>query len=252
MVNLTDSRYWGRKQNHFDHISEEKFRRMTDFEWLPVIEPYLKRFEGRRFLELGCSPGITSAAIGKKVAFEFHGVDFSPESELYLKNLARIGVVNAQLYKTDLMTFEPDFLFDVVASFGLVEHFTDIPTIFRQHDRLLKPGGLCIVVIPNLRKIPYFYHYLFNREELLRHNLDAMNPYIFTKLASNQRHKILFLDYVGRLKFWNVELKGKRFERIVRRVTSKLIRETAKWGGKLLPQGHPLFAPWIVYIGKKS
>ena len=252
MNNLTNSSYWGEKQHNLDIANDEKFKRMTDFEWLPIIEPYLKKFEGKKFIELGCSPGLASAAIGKRVSFDFHGVDFSPESLLYLINLERIGVRNAKLYKTDLMTFKEDYLFDVVASFGLLEHFTDIQLIFKQHDRLLKPGGLCVVVIPNLRKIQYIYHYIFNRDDLLRHNLNAMNPDIFNGLASQHRQKILYLGYVGKLRFWNVELKGIKIARILKRIASKIVREAAFWGGIILPKDHPIYAPWIVYIGKKT
>lgn len=252
MGNLTDSRYWGEQQHGLDFIHDETFDRMTEFEWLDVIEPFLKKFEGQKFLELGCSPGITSAAISKRVSFEFHGVDFSPQSSLYSLSLKKVGIQNATLYQTDLRMFDPKSLFDVVASFGLLEHFTDIQTIFNHHDRLLRKGGLCVIVIPNFRKLPFLYHYLFNRSDLKRHNLDSMHLYVLEKLALQRHQKILFLDYIGKLKFWNVELKGGRFYRITKRVLSKIVRQAAGWGGMVLPEGHPFFAPWIVYVGEKQ
>lgn len=56
-----------------------------------------------------------------------------------------------------------DASFDFVYSLGVVEHFPETLEALREHRRVLKPGGGCLVVVPNLVS-PYaasfLYHYL--------------------------------------------------------------------------------------------
>jgi SAM-dependent methyltransferase len=54
-----------------------------------------------------------------------------------------------------------------VYSLGVVEHFRETAQAIREHWRVLKPGGLCLIVVPNLIS-PYsmsiLYHALRGNE----------------------------------------------------------------------------------------
>ncbi len=139
---LTDAAYWGRRQ---EATAANPLRDRPPV-WLPAVEPYLRLYEGQRFLELGCSPGLVSAAICQRVAFRRR--EWTPQADRYLETMQQIGVADARLHRCDIREFHPEQPYDVVASFGLVEHFDDPLSILRQHDRLLRPGGLCVVVVP--------------------------------------------------------------------------------------------------------
>jgi cyclopropane fatty-acyl-phospholipid synthase-like methyltransferase len=246
---LITSMYWGERQKN----QVLKHGNITsDYEWLDVIEPYLKKYEYQRFLELGCSPGHVSAAICSRIALNPEGVDYSPESDLYLKNMESVGFPNAKLHKCNLFSLHVTKIFDVVGSFGLVEHFSDIKQVLYHHDRLLRKDGLCIIVIPNFRKVQYLYHYIFDRTDLNNHNINSMNLKIFEEFAQEASHKILFLGYSGKLKFWNFDSTGNRFTNFLRKNISRVVRRCGSTIGEVLPSGHPYLAPWIVYVGEKK
>ncbi len=246
---LTTSTYWGARQRN--QVLKDK-NATSSYEWLDVIEPYLKEYEHQTFLEIGCSPGHVSAAICSRVALHPEGIDYSPESDLYLKNMETVGFADAKLHKCDLYSFDVIKKFDVVGSFGLVEHFSDTKEVLYHHDRLLRKNGLCVIVIPNFRKIQYLYHYIFDRTDLNNHNIYSMNLKIFEDFAQEASHKILFLGYSGKLKFWNVDSTGNQFTNYLRKNLSRFVRVSASTIGEVLPSNHPYLAPWIVYVGEKN
>jgi SAM-dependent methyltransferase len=60
--------------------------------------------------------------------------------------------VDGAVVCADLFTPPPELLgtFDIVVSFGVVEHFRDTPSALASFAGFLKPGGLMITSIPNL------------------------------------------------------------------------------------------------------
>jgi cyclopropane fatty-acyl-phospholipid synthase-like methyltransferase len=245
---LTTPDYWGERQKDDLLLNNS----IIDYEWLDTIEPFLKKYQHQRFLEIGCCPGHVSAAICSRVELKPEGIDYSPESELYLENMRLFGFPNAKLHKSDIYSFEQEIPFDVVGSFGLIEHFSDPKEVLHHHNRLLRENGLCIVSIPNFRKLQYLYHYLFDRTDLNNHNINSMNLEVFREFAQEANHKIHFLGHVGKLRFWNFDSTGNRVANSIRRVTSRIVRESGAIAGGLLPSGHPYLAPWIVYVGEKN
>jgi hypothetical protein len=163
----------------------------------------------------------------------------------------RMAGADAVLHRCDIREFKPGKRFDIVASFGLVEHFTDFDAMLDIHDDLLAPGGLCIVEVPHFRKLQYLYHYLLDRKDLLRHNTAVMNLDVFNRLAARKHHRILHLDYCGALRFWGVDRSGSAPLRISRILLSRIIQTAAQFVGRVLPKNHPSLAPWILYIGQK-
>ena len=249
---LADASYWGERQSHLSVPDISVWRDFSKAEWFEAVERFLLPYRGARFLELGCSPGHVSALICTRVHFEPHGIDYSPNAPLYLQYMKAAGISNAKLFHEDIRTFHPSTPYDVVGSFGLVEHFADPQTILEHHDRLLKDEGLCIVVIPNFRCFQYAYHYFFDRTDLRKHNIHAMTCEIFVRFAKRKGHNVLFLGYCGRLRFWNVDDSGSRGRVLTRRILAGAVRIGAQILGRILPEGHPALAPWIVYVGRKG
>jgi hypothetical protein len=68
----------------------------------------------------------------------------------------------------------------VVYSAGVIEHFEDPSRIVRIHTQLLKPVGLALITVPNLRGL---YGRLASVETLAIHNLDIMTPQALRRLA---------------------------------------------------------------------
>lgn len=242
---LADATYWGKRQHGVVPIAP------SDPDWLPLVAPFLRGKSGCRFLEVGCSPGHVSASLVRAFGFQAEGVDFSPEAHLFLESMASVGCHGAVLHRADLRCFSPERRYEIVSSFGLVEHFRDFDSILDHHDRLLMPGGLCLIVVPNFRGVQWLYHRLFDARDLRCHNLDVMDPNVFQRFAKRHGHKVMVLAHAGRIAFWNVDLEGRLPMVLTRRVLSRFARGVASQIGHWLPLASPLWSPWLVYLGRK-
>ena len=251
MADLTDKTYWEGRQcasGRGDALSVARPR----WEWLPIVMRFISTRPGASFLELGCSPGDVSAAICSRVPLQAEGVDFADTAAQYLERMRRASVRRPVLHQCDIREFRPGKRFDIVASFGLVEHFTDFGRVLDIHDKLLAPGGLCVVEVPNFRGLQWLYHAACDTVDLRRHNTAVMETAVFRDFAARSNHQILFLDYCGRLRFWGVDQSGPAPFRMARRVCGRSLQRAAALAAGILPDHHPSLAPWILYIGQKS
>jgi 2-polyprenyl-3-methyl-5-hydroxy-6-metoxy-1,4-benzoquinol methylase len=107
---------------------------------------------GVRLLEVGCAQSIWLPYFHRNFGFEVTGVDYSDVGcESAREVLAACGV-DGEVVCADLFN-PPDRLhgrFDVIVSFGLVEHFEDTASCIAALAKFLKPGGVVITTIPNL------------------------------------------------------------------------------------------------------
>lgn len=247
MSDLTTPKDWDRA--HAGQLfSYEQLANFPQFPWLPIALHLLKPYAGGRFLELGCSPGQVSAMIATRMPFHFEGVDFSESSWLYNRNMETAGVKNAILHHSDLRSFETSEPYDVVASFGLVEHFEDPQAILDHHDRLLKPGGLCLVELPRFKGVPWLYKWVFDRSNLYKHNTRMMVLDTFRTFAHRQQHRVLYLDIVGGPQVWGADPGLAEWQkRLGLRIKKWVTREL----NPRVRSGHPWFAPWMMYVGRK-
>jgi SAM-dependent methyltransferase len=132
-------------------------------------------------LEVGCAPGtyLMWCALAKQA--KACGVEYAEDSFNLTKKLFDDSRVQADLDNKDFMDtrFEPGS-FDVVYSFGVVEHFTDPRPMVRKHVEMLKPGGVAIVTVPHFGK-GSGYGWLAQRMD--RENYDTHNVSIMSERA---------------------------------------------------------------------
>ncbi|MBM4031739.1 MAG: class I SAM-dependent methyltransferase [Planctomycetes bacterium] len=116
-------------------------------ERLPVGRPL-------KLLEVGCAASATLPVYARDFGYEVYGVDYDAHgAELTRRNLECLGcrgVVECDDFFSYARRHEGEF--DVVSSFGLVEHFTG-DTAFPPLASLLRPGGVLVTYVPNLRGI---------------------------------------------------------------------------------------------------
>jgi SAM-dependent methyltransferase len=109
-----------------------------------------------RVLEIGCGCSAWLPYFNLQYGFEVTGVDYSPAGcEGARRTLAAAGV-SGEVVQCDFR--EPPAplrsAFDIVFSFGVIEHFTDTATALRACAAYLKPGGIIITLVPNMNGIP--------------------------------------------------------------------------------------------------
>ncbi len=108
---------------------------------------------GLRLLEVGCARSRWLAYFAAH-GFEVSGLDYSASGCEQARWLLDRAGLKGEIVEGDMFA-PPEHLvggFDVVVSFGLVEHFTDTAAAQAALARFLKPTGLMLTLIPNLAR----------------------------------------------------------------------------------------------------
>lgn len=149
-------------------------------------------------LEVGCAPGKWLAFMNTEFGLKPNGIEYSEAGmKATLRNFQLLGLVSGSVRTGDFFKIKPDKQFDVVMSFGFIEHFSDVDEVVRLHKEWLKPGGTLILGVPNFRGIYYYLQKILDKNLLDKHNLDVMCLEYFSKLAVHHSLKPISIDYLG-------------------------------------------------------
>jgi SAM-dependent methyltransferase len=109
-----------------------------------------------RILEIGCGEGYTGAYLKKTgQAKEVYGIELVPDAA----NSARQrldSVITGDLEKIEF-PFEPQ-IFDYILATDTLEHLVDPLNVLKRLKPLLKPQGIFIASVPNMRHIRALWH----------------------------------------------------------------------------------------------
>lgn len=128
-------------------------------------------FNNKRVLDIGCGNGITLMYLRKHFDIKGVGIDISKN---VIKELQEnIKDTNLSFYEGDhrnLQIIEHN-QFDIILSFGVIEHFEEYGLALAEARRILKPNGQLILIQPHL------FSFGFIQEQYLR----LMNKWKFGK-----------------------------------------------------------------------
>jgi 2-polyprenyl-3-methyl-5-hydroxy-6-metoxy-1,4-benzoquinol methylase len=141
---------------------------------------------GLRLLEMGCGDSTMLPIFANQFKFEVSGIDYSAVGcERAIQRLSNCGV-QGKIVQTDFFSPPAEMLdtYDVVWSWGVIEHFINTAAVVCSFARFVKPGGLLITAIPNLAgagglllskmdKVVYDKHVVIDREQLRQAHEDA-------------------------------------------------------------------------------
>src|ERR1039457_5740738 len=112
------------------------------------IQPLLPE-KAERVLEIGCADGSTLLWVREKLASSWlGGVELFEDAAEKARH--RIDWVSHGNIETKDLPFEPDSL-DMILCLDVLEHLWDPRIVDRKMSTLLKPGGVLIISIPNVR-----------------------------------------------------------------------------------------------------
>jgi 2-polyprenyl-3-methyl-5-hydroxy-6-metoxy-1,4-benzoquinol methylase len=197
---------------------------------------------GDRFLEIGCAPGKLLAWVAAALKANVSGLDYSEKGLATARRLFKALHLAADFRCEDVrQTTFPSAAFDVVVSFGVIEHFDDPRDVVSRHLDLVKPGGTALMTVPNYRGIYGRLRRYFDAKSLLYHNLDIMTCEGLAALVPQSEAAGARAYPAGRLSPWQVCL-GKRWPVPLARCVDHLANVAAL----LQPFDVPALCPMLV------
>lgn len=128
------------------------FRNHVDRGFAGLFSTILRDHSSFELLEVGCAQSRWLPYFAREHGARVCGLDYSEIGCQAERAMLRDAGIDGEIVWGDL--FEPPAAllnrFDVVVSFGLVEHFDDTAGVIRALSEYLKPGGILVTVIPNM------------------------------------------------------------------------------------------------------
>jgi SAM-dependent methyltransferase len=101
---------------------------------------------------MGCGGSKWLPWFAREMNYEVEGVDYSPQGCDNARQALDAAGATGTVHCVDFLQLEPEFTgkYDVVSSFGVIEHFEDPADILRRFARCVKPGGIVVTFVPNM------------------------------------------------------------------------------------------------------
>jgi SAM-dependent methyltransferase len=151
---------------------------------------------GQSVLEVGCAPGKWLVYYAERFGAAVEGVEYGDKGVAATRaNLAAAGV-GGDVHHADFFEFAPR-PYDLVLSLGFIEHFDDTAAAFARHVEFLAPGGRLVIGVPNYRGLNRVVQRFSDPAHLALHNLGAMEPGLYRRLAAEHGLEVDSIAHVG-------------------------------------------------------
>ncbi len=203
--------------------------------------------------EAGCYPGRFLTVFGD-LGYKLSGLDATPRVMEIASMLRENNYAVGRIAMEDFFDL-PDYeRFDVVSSFGFVEHFQNYLEVIQKHCRHVKQGGYLVMTAPNLRYgIPFLFHRWLNTKSFRQHVLQSIDPMGWSETISAEGFEVLFAGYCGGLDLWQSGEQTKWQQLISKLIIGflQLLKRLAL-GQKLASINNKFLSSDIMVIGKKK
>jgi 2-polyprenyl-3-methyl-5-hydroxy-6-metoxy-1,4-benzoquinol methylase len=151
---------------------------------------------GARLIEIGCGGSSWLPYFNRTFGYEVSGIDYTVTGTRLSKLILDKAGVSGKIVQGDLFDPPPNWIerFDVVISFGLVEHFENTSDVVYACSRYLRPGGQMITLVPTMRGL-YGLAYRLLRPEVYRKHI-PQNQLSLAQAHTNSGLKVVCCDYV--------------------------------------------------------
>lgn len=221
---LTSQEYW------INSYGQPRFEYSKNHDISKLLLKYLPKNAQGRCIEIGSFPGSYLAVVGT-MGYELNGIDFHPLNISALPDwLLDQGFKTGHFSNEDFFAIKGYNNFDVVMSFGFIEHFKNYKEVILNHTTFVKNGGYLIITTPNFRGwIQYLLHSIFDKKNLQRHNIQSMNPFKWKNILEENGFEILYHGYFGNFWFWaDLGDERGRFNKFALKQTMRIVKVLRK------------------------
>ena len=175
---------------------------------------------GSSYIEIGCAPGKVLAWVASVLKTETAGLDYSESGIANCRTLFEALGLKVNLNHDDFLNHHlPSASFDVVTSFGVIEHFDDARSLVQRHLDLLKPGGVTLIAVPNYGGLYGSLQRWCDAPNLALHNLEIMNPSALAALVDSPEIESVCAYPFGSMSLWLVNLDKRLPHSVAKLVT---------------------------------
>jgi SAM-dependent methyltransferase len=240
--NLTDRAFW---KSFWESRKGLIFKLKPTYVFGDILAGIIKEKGVKNAIELGGFPGYYSIYLKKYQQLNTTLLDYfiHPElvNQLLSANDLKPGDIN--IVEADLFTCQPAEKFDMVLSFGLIEHFNDTKFIINEHLKFLKLGGTLFITLPNFKSVNGWVQRNFDKDNYDKHNIHSMDLGLLKTACNDLGLKDIEVYYHGKFSVW---LENKSEQTGIAKTLVKTIWWAGKIFTKIVPVNSRALSPYIV------
>jgi len=170
---LTTNEYWNQKYGSplSSTLTTKGFHGFTNKQFLEIISSI--DLHQKSVIEIGAGGSQWLPFLAKQYPnCSFTGLDYAEAGCKELKERAEVAKVNISTVKADLFEPPEELIgqFDILISFGVVEHFDDLSETVKALAVFVKPKGTIFTLIPNMNGTVGYLTRKLNKDVYDLHN----------------------------------------------------------------------------------
>ncbi|MDO3640618.1 bifunctional 2-polyprenyl-6-hydroxyphenol methylase/3-demethylubiquinol 3-O-methyltransferase UbiG [Mucilaginibacter sp. L3T2-6] len=240
--NLTDRSFW---KAFWESRKGLIFFIKRNYVFGDILSKLIAEKNVKNAIELGGFPGYYATYLKKYENLDTTLFDYYIHHDLINQLLERNGLKpgDINIIEADLFNYTPEKLYDMVLSFGLIEHFNDTKAIIDTHLHFLKPGGVLFITLPNFKSVNGWVQRNFDKENYDKHNINSMDLTLLKDCCRQLGLKEIEAYYHGRFTVW---LENKSEQSGIAKAITKAIWVVGKVFTKIVPVESKALSPYIV------
>jgi len=232
-MEITEKSFWEKYWGDIELPKKVDFNFKNDRVIANTILDYVpKATTNQKALEVGCAPGKWMVLLYEKLGYAIDGFEYVEIAAEKTKEnflLCNIPEEKFNIVTADFLTQVPSPKYDVVTSFGFLEHFENYEEIFEKHLLYAKKGAYVVIGFPSFRGVNYWMQLFIDRmagtKIIKNHNISMMDKDIMKGMLKSLKKESLYMEYIGGFEpaLFNVNDIPNLFIRFFTKVIIKLL-----------------------------
>ncbi|MFC1709843.1 class I SAM-dependent methyltransferase [Candidatus Omnitrophota bacterium] len=146
----------------WDKVAQERiYAAFSEREYNEIFDANLNGIKNKDVLDIGCASGLSSIILSRR-CFRVKGMDISPKLIEQANRLWKNEANQPEFFVGDAEKIPKDSeLYDVCFLGGVIHHFPDYQRVINEILRVLKKGGILLMIEPNrldiIERISWFF-----------------------------------------------------------------------------------------------